>query len=218
MKSIWLSGPSGTGKSTLIEKISPRYNLPIRKEVTRANDTILNYDLATRQLYFGLTYVNRHMASQNESFISDRTILDYIFWTFYDGRHDDGGIQHIMDEFVEVIKGWFVPGDVVVVPPFPEYTDFCDQIFSNFLTDQLRYAIYIGKHHDIYGYTPYNEVEFASFLYNMSKAMFMVIQRTFKHHSGELGIAVLTPKSTSENYWSWQDAAVEQLDDIFKDG
>lgn len=212
MNSIWLTGPSGTGKSTFAQDISESFGIPIRKEVTRANENVLKTDFATRQLYFALTYVNRHMASENERFISDRTILDYIFWTAYHG----GKMNYLMGQFMDVVKTWFVPGDIVVVVDIPEdYDLFKSRIFDNFMTDPLRYAIYIGKHNDIYGYTPYTNDDFCQFLFEMSSAMFDTIERMLRLNQEELGIHLITPQPINEdNFWSWQVMAKHSLEKI----
>ena len=163
-KSIWITGASGTGKSTLAASIFEKYGIPIKKEVTRASTDILETNFACRQLFFGLNYTARHIASQNgESFISDRCILDYVFWTLYQGHNED----RLMGEFMSVIRQWISPGDVYIVAPVPAYQTFKETVFPNFMKDQLRYSIYMGKHHDIYGYTPYNEKDFCEFLYSL---------------------------------------------------
>lgn len=212
MNSIWLTGPSGTGKSTFAKDISESFGIPIKKEVTRANEHILKQDFATRQLYFALTYVNRHRASENERFISDRTILDYIFWTAYHG----GKMDFLMHQFMEVIVSWFVPGDIVVAIDVPnDYDLFKEQIFQNFMTDPMRYAIYINKHNDICGYSPYTEEEFCEFLFSMSQAMFHAINRMLDRHQGEMGIHLITPEPINEdNFWSWQVMAKHSLEKI----
>lgn len=210
-RSVWLTGPSGTGKSTFAKSISDRYKIPIKKEVTRASDNLLRTNFATRQMFFGLSYINRHASSATTSFISDRCILDYIFWTIYNGHEN----HSLMDEFMGVIEEWMYPTDVYVVIPMPSKEMFKREIFPNFLNDPLRYSIYIGKHHDIYGYTPYTEDEFATFLYNMSQKMQEGIQRVLQNNMTSLNINVITPKPRKNNYWSWQDVATEHLDKLF---
>jgi hypothetical protein len=224
MKSIFLSGASGTGKSTFAKIISDRYDIPIRKEVTRQLDEILKTSFANRQLFFSLNYVNRHMSSRSEQFISDRTILDYIFWTSWIGEPN-----HIMmTAFMEIIHQWFVDGDIVVIPPTPSYDTFKEIIFPGFMSDLLRYSIYIGKHHDIYGFTPYTTEEFCGFVYKMSVAMHKEITNVLGRFSGKINvispinskILFTQPKSSvvgklEIDYWDWQKTAIQELDKTF---
>lgn len=223
MKSIWLTGPSGTGKSTFAKLLSKEFDIPIRKEVTRANTTILNSNFATRQLFFSLQYVNRHKASAKDQFISDRTILDYIFWTIYDKESSfDRYVQYhdILKELFwldELTSTMGNPGsfDIFVLVPMPDLDTFESKIFPNFLSDQLRYSIYMGKHHDVYGYSPYTQKEFMNFLFGMSANMASCIKWSFDQQISP-GI-VLKPNPIVHNkYWDWQDEAFKQIKRILR--
>ena len=180
MNSIWLTGPSALGKSTFIKKFCEQ-NKEIQpyKEITRSNLSILNTPFATRQLFFGLNYVNRHRSSITKSFISDRTILDYIFWTIYDSKITEFDNTIIFANFMPIIEDYFDDSDIfIVIKPPESYEDFKRLIFPNYLSDPLRHSIYISKYNDIYGYPPYTHDDLCNFVFHMSLDMYTNINNS----------------------------------------
>lgn len=214
MRSIFLCGQSGVGKTVFCDTLSQEFGIPIKKEVTRKNDDILNTTFATRQTYFLLNYITRHFQSNMDSFISDRSIFDYIFWTLYSSNHDFD--FHIEDFFINQlmeIKHIFHPEDIFIIVPAPKNIElYAKIILPNFIKDEFRMFIYTEKYINCYNMPPRDFNYFNNFIFTMGLKMEECLLEMVK----KLDVQYINPNYDEDNYFSWQDKALVALKSLTK--
>lgn len=209
-RSIFLSGPSGVGKSTLIEQLTEITGLKPVFEVTRSGN-LMNESFATRQSFFILEYINRHINSKDSNFISDRSIFDYIFWTAYQGRVPElDNWYNLLNKFKDY--GAWNKNDIYIIVPPVSRSMFIDCIYPNsFQHNTFRNNIYVLKFNDIYGHPP-SEDQFIEFLYEFSVDMHRFISKL----ALKLDLTIIDPVPSKDNAFGWQDNAIIQLKNIIK--
>ena len=132
MGGIYLSGGSGTGKTTFCNKMSAHYNIPLITDVIRNIHKKHPYisDLPTneRQLVYATEYLKIHHTAEPPRFISDRSILNVLsFW----------GLE---PEVVHYLGLKRKSPDLLILLPVPSFQWYIEHI--SYFSDEIRISTY----------------------------------------------------------------------------
>lgn len=198
---IFISGGSGLGKTTFTHQISELLKLPIKGEVIRSiynrNPDLFSLPFLVRQQIIFTEYLKIHQSQ--ESFISDRSVLDIALWT----NINDPVIK------VESYLKYINPEDVIIIVPTPPV----DHYLNNpgiFYDDPLRFESYYYT--ELYKYMTYEDARS-----NREDSLRLIWRLTVELELRFVSLAKLGnlqyihERFDPDNFYSWKDKSLTKL-------
>lgn len=198
---IFISGGSGLGKTTLTNKLTEVTGLPIKGEVIRSlynsDKDFFKRPFLVRQSVIFAEYLKLHQS--DESFISDRSVLDIGLWT----NLNEPSIK--IETYLSLIQ----ENDVIVIVPTPSFEHY-DNNPGIFFDDPLRFQAYYQL--EVFKYMTLEETQndrskFLFYVWRLTKEL----ERQFLHYVNMSKATVIYHPANAEDFYSWQTRTIESI-------
>ena len=204
MAGIYISGGSGTGKTTFCTKMSAHYGVPLIINVIRDIHTkspyVSHLPRNERQFVYALEYIKVHHSTNPENFLSDRSLLNVLaFWK----------VQPEVIGFLGLENK--IP-DLVIILPIPAFSWYQENI-SCFM-DPIRIDTY--KQRAGVTKAKLSETDIATLFYEEDRAMFELMKKMCEIVKWPYWVPELD-RENPENYRThWQQQAHNAVVEIWK--
>lgn len=204
MGGVYLSGGSGTGKTSFCSKMSAHYGIALIVDVIRNIHKKFPYisDLPTneRQLIYATEYIKIHHTQEPQRFISDRSILNVLsFW----------GLEPEVAHFLGLQNK---SPDLLILIPVPAYKWYIDHI--NYFSDPIRISTY-KKRAGIDKET-LNEKEVAELFYTQDRDMYDRMRKMCEYLEWRHFIPKIDRGNPDDFQRSWQQQAHDEMQTMWE--
>jgi hypothetical protein len=198
---VYLSGGSGTGKTTFCNKMSAHYGIALITDVIRNIHKKHPYisDLSTneRQLVYATEYIKIHHTSEPTRFISDRSILNVLsFW----------GLEPEVAHYLGMKNK---SPDLLILLPVPSFKWYIDHI--SYFSDEMRISTY--KKRAKLDQEKLERHEIANLFYTQDRDMFDRMKKMCEYLEWRHFIPQIDRNDPDDFQRSWQ----QQSHDVMKE-
>lgn len=192
MAGIFLSGGSGSGKTTFCKTISSHYSIPLIIDVLRGIHKkcpeISDLPKNEKQLIYATEYLKLHHTTEPSQFISDRSILNVLaFWGMNPDVAQYLGLQTKQP-------------DLIILIPVPTYKWYVDHI--DYFADPIRIDTYKARIGEKTAFLGRSEV--ATLFYEQDREMFDSMERMCEHLEWPFFIPEIDRKNIDGFQAQWQ--------------